>query len=289
MPHDLWSLNDLKSHLESHPQIKWDSEKGFWVSKELPSETDYPDDGSELCFQIEEGSFWFKHRNQVIQHFMQELPPRGILIDVGGGNGFVAMNLMDSGRQVVNVEPSLGGCLNSRRRGIQLVIQSQLRQASLPDGVVGEVGLFDVLEHISGDLSLLREIHQILAPDGHLILTVPAFSFLWCQEDVDACHHRRYTAKSLGDLLRKCGFQVVRQSYFFSLLFLPYFFLRSLPYKLGLTQARDRKTAGEEHLVGESFLRRLLSWILKFEIKILSRGFSLPLGTSLIILARKSN
>lgn len=65
----------------------------------------YPDEGNEACFEVEDQSFWFRHRNHCIRELVRNFPPQGPLFDVGGGNGFVAKGLMDAGWEVVLVEP----------------------------------------------------------------------------------------------------------------------------------------------------------------------------------------
>jgi hypothetical protein len=50
----------------------------------------YPDSGNDNCFEIEENSFWFHHRNNCIIEMIRNYPPtgNGPIFDVGGGNGF---------------------------------------------------------------------------------------------------------------------------------------------------------------------------------------------------------
>ena len=50
----------------------------------------------------------------------------------------------------------------------------------------------DVIEHIDEDLSAVKELNRILKPGGRLILTVPAFQFLWTNHDLALHHKKRY-------------------------------------------------------------------------------------------------
>ena len=65
----------------------------------------YPDQGNAFCFQVEDHSFWFQHRNACILAVMSRLPPGGVLFAIGGGNGFVARALVAAGLPAVVVEP----------------------------------------------------------------------------------------------------------------------------------------------------------------------------------------
>jgi len=71
-----------------------------------------------------------------------------------------------------------------------------------------------VLEHIDRDVDGLRRILQFLKPGGQAILTVPAYSWLWGDEDEISLHRRRYTRGSLLETCRAAGARVLFLSYF---------------------------------------------------------------------------
>ena len=52
------------------------------------------------------------------------------------------------------------------------------------DGQFDLVATLDVIEHVQDDLATLRASARVLAPKGYLLVTVPAFMFLWGQNDV---------------------------------------------------------------------------------------------------------
>src|SRR5207244_3071700 len=84
----------------------------------------------------------------------------------------------------------------------------------------------DVLEHTDDDLHALREIHRVVKQNGLLLITVPAYGFLWSEHDEALKHRRRYTAHELRNKLVLTGYDVVRTSYFISTLFFPILALR---------------------------------------------------------------
>ena len=63
---------------------------------------------------------------------------------------------------------------------------------------------------------------------------VPAHAWLWCDEDVEAGHFRRYSRESMVAALSHAGFAVEYITYFFRWMPLPIFVLRTLPSLLGL-------------------------------------------------------
>jgi SAM-dependent methyltransferase len=78
-----------------------------------------------------------------------------------------------------------------------------------------------VLEHVDEEEKALSEIRRVLRPGGKLLVTVPAFMFLYGLQDEVSEHKRRYRRPALVDVLRRSGFQVDYASYFNTLLFPP--------------------------------------------------------------------
>jgi len=81
------------------------------------------------------------------------------------------------------------------------------------------VTALDVIEHIEDDVAGLRAIGRFLSPGGQVVLTVPAFGWLWSGEDDISEHKRRYTRAALAGVCEDAGFEVRYLSYFnFSIL-----------------------------------------------------------------------
>ncbi len=239
----------------------------------------YPDDGNDFCFEVEETSFWFAHRNRAIVEAMRAFPPaEGPLLDVGAGNGFVAAALQREHFDVIAIEPNESGAANAERRGVNRVVRGTLDSAGFAEASAGGVGLFDVVEHIDGDREFLTSVRRYLRRDGRVYLTTPAVPALWSDEDVYAGHFRRYTVASLSALLRGAGFEVDYATYFFSPLPLPVFLLRSLPSRFF--------TLKPKHRAGGKTTRALMERVLRFELARIRRGSAIPFGSSCLAVGR---
>jgi len=85
------------------------------------------------------------------------------------------------------------------------------------------VFLMDVIEHVEDDQAILESIIQSKWFDDKsaLIITVPAFQFLFNSHDVFLEHYRRYTNKSLSKVAEAAGFTIIERGYFFSSLLMP--------------------------------------------------------------------
>lgn len=261
-----------------------EQQPGFWVTGEQAA-LSYPDSGNDACYQIEERSFWFQHRNACITAVARRLPPAGLLADVGGGNGFVARALTDDGHAVALVEPGPSGARNGWNRGVRPVICATLGQAGFEKGTLGGIGLFDVVEHIEHHVEFLADMREHLRHDGRLYLTVPAFRSLWSAEDVAAGHYRRYSPRRLRRTLRAAGFSVEYLSAMFAWLPVPVFLARSLPTRLGLRSERSAQAA-REHLLPGGLTGRVVQRALDAERAVIASGRTLPVGGSLIAVAR---
>ncbi|MBA2962915.1 MULTISPECIES: methyltransferase domain-containing protein [Ramlibacter] len=261
-------------------------EHGIWSAGEQ-AQVSYPADGHASCFAVEDGSFWFQHRNRCIEALVVAQPPadRGLLVDVGGGNGVVAKGLQDAGFEVALIEPAWTGALNARRRGLRQVACSTLQAAGFRPGTVPAAGLFDVLEHIEDDVAFLSDLRFVLTPAGRLYLTVPAYRGLWSEADVDAGHMRRYDLREVCDVLRRAGFRIDYASYFFRPLPLPVLLLRTLPYRLGLRRPADSGQVHSDHAARRGGLSSVAQWLLRTEIDHIGHGRSMRFGGSCIVAA----
>lgn len=260
---------------------------GIYFS-EKTSAISYPEKGNEDFFKIEENSFWFKHRNECIYEAFKKFATANLFFDIGGGNGFVAKYLENQNIETVLVEPGLSGCLNAKKRNLKNVVCATLEDAKFNKNLLPNVGLFDVVEHIEDDLEFLKMIYQYTQEQGLVFITVPAYNFLWSNEDKDAGHYRRYTIEKISDCLIKAGFKIEYQTYLFSPLPLPIFLSRSLPSKLGFNKKSDDLSKHKnEHSVNKGITQSIMDWFLQKEISKIKRKKNTPFGSSVFIIAKK--
>lgn len=248
----------------------------------------YPQDGNDACFQVEDRSYWFGHRNECLLIVVANHPPAGLVYDLGGGNGFVTAAFESAGWGSVLLEPG-EGARNGRKRGVERIIQSTVDEAGLGAGSMPAAGAFDVIEHIEEGDSFLSKIHEQLEPGGRFYITVPAYPALWSLEDWSAGHYRRYTARTLRAALERNGFEIEFVSYLFSWLILPVFLFRTLP-SLFRRRPRDRGECGGSVEADHSLppiLGGLIASIHRFEKNRLKKRKAIPFGTSLLCIAKK--
>jgi len=262
-------------------------EEGLFFSKSK-TEISYPEEGNADCAQIEDNSFWFKHRNKCIETVVKKYGEGKPFFDIGGGNGFVAKGIQLLGIETVLVEPGISGCLNAQKRNIKTIVCSTLEDAGFLPNNLPSAGMFDVVEHIEDDITFLKNIYAFLETNGLVYITVPAYQMLWSYEDDYAGHFRRYTIESISDKLRAVGFEMVYSTYIFSILPLPIFLTRSLPSKFSKSKpAYNIEKAKDAHLEKKGSMQSVLNNIWQWELSQIEKGKKIPFGGSCLIVAKK--
>ena len=242
--------------------------------------------------EIEDHHFWFRARNRLIEAVVGRFAPppeaRGLALEIGCGTGNVlrVLERVYSPGRVVGLDLWPEALHHARRRTSSALVCGDVNRLPLRAGF-GLVGAFDVIEHVPDDEGLLRHLWRCLVPGGLVCLTVPAGPSLWSYFDDEARHCRRYREADLHAVLERCRFEVVHSTHFMATL-LPLVWLHrrapAAPVPAGAERPRDR--VQRELRLGR-LLNRALEAVLAPELALLTRGGSLPFGTSLIAVARK--
>src|SRR5262249_13575002 len=145
------------------------------------------------------------------------VPPR--ILDYGCGTGLNLCWLSTLGT-VYGLDTSERGVAFCTQRGLSQVAHWN---GSLSNGPpCGQpfdlITMLDVLEHIDDDVAILKQLGTWLKPEGILLVTVPAYEFLWSGEDYVSDHKRRYTKRRIAHVFRQTGYEIVKLSYFNTLL-----------------------------------------------------------------------
>jgi len=259
---------------------------GIWFAhRQAP--VSYPEHGNAAFLEIEDRSFWFRHRNRCIASVVRRYAPHGALLDIGGGNGYVSKGLIEAGIACALLEPSIDGALAAQARGIDPVICARLQDLGMASASVGAAGMFDVLEHIEDEADALQRVHALLRPGGLLFLTVPAYPFLHSADDVADGHFRRYTLRSLTRAVIGSGFRPEYATYLFAPLPPLVLLLRTLPSLLGLRQPADAELPQASEHVRHGFSARIIETLLDPEAQRIMAGGTIPFGSSCLAVCIK--
>jgi SAM-dependent methyltransferase len=233
--------------------------------------------------ETETEHWWFRGRRDVIYSALQRLRLpllRARVLEVGSGTGGNIEMLTQFGRVSGLEMDETALALTAKRTGGQF----DIRAGRCPDKVPfdGEqfnlICFFDCLEHIPDDVASLARMRALLAADGAIVVTVPAYQWLWSAHDVYLHHCRRYSRASLIECAQAAGYRVERITYFNTLLFPLAAAARLLDRVIGRS-----RSSGDA--VPSGPLNDLLYRIFNWESRWLARR-TLPFGMSLMAVLR---
>lgn len=231
-------------------------------------------------YYLEESYWWYKSRRNLIKQLLSKRRPLKIL-DIGCGTGKLMEELQAYG-QIYGIDASPQAVNFCRRRHLRHVYQVTFpRRHHLNHHRFDVVICLDVLEHIKNDRLAIRTINQLLRPHGKLILTVPAYPWLFSYWDKISGHHRRYSAPQLLSILNNAGFKIIKSSYLYSFLLpiaIPFRFIRNHLFK---------KSPKSDFIKLANTVNQLLLSLATIERALLKYA-NLPFGLSLLCVAEKS-
>lgn len=226
----------------------------------------------------EDRHWWFVARRAILASTVAGLglPEKCAILEVGSGTSgnldmlarfgrVSAVEMDDTARQIANEKTA--GRYDIRAGACPAAIPFTSERFDL-------ICMFDVLEHIEEAPATLAGLRDLLAPDGRILVTVPAYQWLWSAHDEFLHHKRRYTAGLLKAQAHEAGLVAERTTYFNTLLFPLAAGMRMTDKLLG------RQTASGNTMPSPA-INRLFGAIFASE-KHLLKAIDLPFGVSLM-------
>lgn len=239
---------------------------------------------------LEDASWWNAGMRDVASRLLAvaRLPSRGTLIDVGCGSGQTMrwFGELYPDWRTVGLDVSRDGLTAGAGRGIRQLVCGSALELPLPSAWADLVVSLDVLQHLplgGGARAALADMHRVLKPGGYLLVRTNAQSFPHTPDD-HAYQFHKYQPSELRAALASAGFDVVR--------------LGRVNALLGLAEIpRELRARGNDHSYhgllarptsGITLAGRMKRGWLRVEGRLLMRGWSLPLGRTILALGRRS-
>jgi len=226
---------------------------------------------------VEADHWWYVAKRRLIRPHWSASPAGGRCLDVGCGGGATLAEVA-AARPAFGVDLSPEAVGHGRRSGLAHLARAEAGALPFATGSFTVAFALDVLEHHPRPEQLAREIGRVLSADGVLVVTVPAFSWMWSYADHVLGHYRRYTRAQLVGELAAAGFAVERATYFHAWLLPAAWSFRRLRSLTGRTESADDFPV-------PAALNRVLLALCDLERRWLARR-DLPFGLSLLAVAR---
>jgi SAM-dependent methyltransferase len=229
----------------------------------------------------EQAHWWFLARRKIVEETIKgfDLPSSYRILEVGAGTGGNLKLLHQFGDLSAVEMDEYARTYATRVTGVDV------EYGFLPDSLPAYshnfdlICMFDVLEHVEKDRQSLKLLATRLNAGGRILITVPAYPWMWTEHDVVLHHYRRYTRRTLSTVIDGAGLKLNRLTNFNTLLFPAAVAARLLASAIG-----KKGSPGSE--LPSAFVNSTLKTIFTSEAPLLRRT-NLPFGLSLMAIASR--
>jgi SAM-dependent methyltransferase len=227
-------------------------------------------------YELEDRHWWFRNRRRLVWGLLGRVgvPPSPRILDAGCGTG---RNLIEFGPlgEAEGVDFSDEAVAFCHERGLHGVRKARLEELPFPERRFDLILATDVIEHLDDDRRALSELRRVAAPGARLIVTVPAYNWLWSRHDESHHHRRRYTMRRLRERVTATGWEPRASSYYYATL---------LPAVAAVRAVRKLPARGNgrsDLALTPAGLDRVMELPGRVEAALIERGFALPAGVSI--------
>jgi SAM-dependent methyltransferase len=242
----------------------------------------------ERTFEAEQQHFWFRGFRRFVAPLIEEATagrPNARLLDAGSGTGANLPFLQQYGT-AFGLELFQRGIRFAHDRGVRRLVQGSVTHLPIADASFDVVVSFDVLYCLETpfEQAAIREMSRVLRPGGYVIINTAALDMLRGDHSALGGEVRRYTKPDLRGKLEKAGFSITRLTYTNASLFPITATVRALQRLRGVKAGAGNKG---DFYVPPAPINALFSGALALEAKIIEAGLDMPIGSSLLCLAKK--
>ena len=238
----------------------------------------------DLTRQAEANHFWYRgFRNYLLPVFHAAVAGRSRIriLDVGCGTGY-NLGLLARHGAAFGLDLNERGLALARQEGRPLM-RADTAHLPFADGTFDLVTSFDMMQCIPTDREAVREMARVVKPGGVVVVSMAALDVLHGDHSEVWREYRRYTRASARALAEQAGLRVERVAFMFAVLFPLLLVSRGVQR---LTRRFREVRDDTDITIPPAPVNGLLSWLLRAEAT-LSRRVGMPVGSSLLVVARK--
>ena len=239
----------------------------------------------ENMLTVQDVHWWFSGKRKIIDQIIRSCNGGSKLniLEIGAGTGSNLPMLSKYGDITALEQDDYARSMIKPMPGVKIVKGCWPNNLEHIQGLTFDlICLFDVLEHIEDDERVLMELPTFLRPGGKILLSVPAYQWMYSVHDKLLGHYRRYTINGLKTLCQNVGLDIVYSTYFNSLLF-PLMVIARIIDRFG----RGDKTSSTGSDIPKLGLNNLFKAIFGLE-SLLIPFISFPFGGSIMMVLESS-
>lgn len=222
---------------------------------------------------LEDNLWWYRVRREIVTDIIKNINDHNnlSLLDIGCGNGHLLKDSCQYVNKAVGIEK-----FDYSKPKFDNIINIDIFDNTFEDNSFDIITFLDVMEHIEDENKFLQEVKRLIKYNGAIIITVPAYQWLFSNSDIFYGHYRRYNSKTLRKVLEDNGLEIQKLSYMNFFLF-PLF---------ALVRIIDKVFNRKKFEYGESKLTNTILYNIFHIEKYLLKKFNLPFGSSLLTICK---
>ncbi|MDD3180911.1 MAG: class I SAM-dependent methyltransferase [Opitutaceae bacterium] len=230
-----------------------------------------------------EDTMWYyralhRHVRRCLELRLQ--PGRGEVLDAGCGTGGLLQRLHEArpGWRLRGVDFSPEACALARDRGGAEISEASILALPFRDGEFDAVVSCDVICQVEDEAAALRELVRCTKPGGVIVLTMPAYAWMYSYHDATVGNRRRYTRGEVVALLRTAGLSVAWSTYW-----------NTLPFPLAVLRRKlfSARAGTSDVRLYPAPLEAIFGGMMALEYHWFRAGWTLPFGSSVLAVGRK--
>lgn len=238
-----------------------------------------PDEYRKMA-AVEDTMWYYRALHRHVRNALAAVVPAGAaVLDAGCGTGGLLRALRGAQRswRLAGLDLSPLACELARERSGAVVVEGSVTRLPFGAGAYAAITSCDVLCQVEEPAVALAEFHRCLRPGGIVVLTMPAYAWLYSYHDREVGNLRRYARAEVSGLLRAAGFRCDFSTYW-----------NTLPFPLAVLKRKllPAPRTSDVHLYPLA-LEAMFNAMMSLERGWLLTGGALPCGTSVLAVATK--
>jgi SAM-dependent methyltransferase len=240
-----------------------------------------PDEYRKMA-EVEDQMWYYRALHRHVLRNLDAVLPRAParVLDAGCGTGGLLRRLRAGrpGWQLTGLDFSLAACQLARERVAAPIVAGSITALPFAGAVFDAIVSCDVVCQVEDPARAAAELYRCLKPGGVVVLTMPAYQWMYSYHDRETGNRRRYARREVASLLRAAGF-VIRASTYWNMLPFPLVVLRRKIFPPAAPTSDVRLYPAPLEATFNGLMALELAW--------LGWGGFLPFGSSVLTVAQK--